>query len=483
MIAQKKDGLGVDLVDTRTLRARTVEQPDADASEFISDGYGTVRIKGMTGQKGDYTSDVRRYFYRRADSKSWQSLSEVDYSRDGFDPYAVDPKLNVVYGLKRKDGRLAAYRVSLDGSGNETVVFEHPQVDVAGFVRVGRRDRVIGVSYVTDVPQVHYIDPDIGKMVESLGRAIPQLPLIRVVDSSEDERKMLIWAGSDTNPGRYFLFDRDAKSLSPLLAVRPDVETMALGDMNPVTYAARDGTQVPGYLTLPPGRTDMKGLPAIVMPHGGPEARDEWGFDWMVQYFAQAGYAVLQPNFRGSAGYGSNWFMQNGYQNWKAAIGDVNDAGRWMIANGADAKRLAIFGWSYGGYAALQSNVVEPDLYKAVVAVAPVTDLEKLRADRRGWSDYAILALRVGEGPHLQEGSPARNAAAIKAPVLMFHGDVDRNVDVEHARIMDGKLKGAGKVSELHVYKNRDHYLEDGDIRAEMLRTSAAFMEKAFAGE
>ena len=101
----------------------------------------------------------------------------------------------------------------------------------------------------------------------------------------------------------------------------------------------------------------MKGLPAIVMPHGGPEARDDWGFDWMVQYYAQAGYAVLQPNFRGSAGYGADWFMQNGYKNWKTAIGDVNDAGHWMVANGADAKRLAIVGWSYGGYAALQSNV------------------------------------------------------------------------------------------------------------------------------
>lgn len=483
LIAQKKAGLGVDLVDTRTLKGKTIEQPDINASEFISDGYGTVRIKAQRGQNGDYSSDVRRYYYRKADSNAWTAMSTVDGNQLEFDPHAVDSKLNVAYGLKRKDGRLAAYRYNLDGTGNETLVFEHPQVDVAGFVRIGRRDRVIGVSYVTDVGQVHYIDPDIQKMTASLSRAIPQLPLIRVVDSSEDERRMLIWAGSDTNPGRYFLFDRDAKSLAPLLAVRPDVDSMTLGQMKPVTYAARDGTQVPGYLTLPPGKADMKGLPAIVMPHGGPEARDEWGFDWMVQYFAQAGYAVMQPNFRGSAGYGADWFRQNGFKNWKTAIGDVNDAGHWMVANGADPKRLAIFGWSYGGYAALQSNVAEPDLFKAVVAVAPVTDLDKLKADRRNWSDYAIAAQFVGTGPHVQEGSPARNASAIKAPVLMFHGDLDRNVDVEHARIMDGKLKGAGKSSELHVYKDRDHYLEDGAIRTEMLRTSAAFMEKAFAGQ
>lgn len=483
LIAQKKAGLGVDLVDTRTLKGKTVEQPDLNASEFISDGYGTVRVKAQRGQSGDYASDVRRYFYRKAGSDGWLAMSTVDSNQSEFDPHAVDAKLNVAYGLKRKDGRLAAYRFSLDGSNTETLVFAHPQVDVSGFVRIGRRDRVIGVRYVTDFGQVHYIDPDIEKMATALSRAIPQLPLIRVADSSEDERKMLIWAGSDTNPGRYFLFDRDAKTLAPLLAVRPDADSMALGTMKPVTFAARDGTQVPGYLTLPPGKTDMKGLPAIVMPHGGPEARDEWGFDWLVQYFVQAGYAVMQPNFRGSAGYGADWFRQNGFQNWQAAIGDVNDAGRWMVANGADPKRLAIFGWSYGGYAALQSNVMEPDLFKAVVAVAPVTDLDKLKADRRNWSDYAIVAQFVGEGPHIQQGSPARNASAIKAPVLMFHGDLDRNVDAEHARLMDSRLKGAGKVSELHIYKNRDHYLEDGDIRAEMLRTSAAFMEKAFAGQ
>jgi dipeptidyl aminopeptidase/acylaminoacyl peptidase len=483
LIAQKKSGTGVDLVDTRTLRSKIVEQPDLEAMEFISDGYGRVRIKGTMSSRENAELGLRRYYYRKPDSKDWLPLSTVDKNRQGFDPYAVDPKLNVVYGLNRVDGRLAAFRRSLDGTDAETLVFAHPEVDVSGFARIGRRGRVIGVRYTTDAGEIHYIDPDVQKMVDQLAKAIPHLPIVEVVESSEDERKMLIWAGSDTNAGRFFLFDRDAKTLANLLAIRPGLEQVALGKMQSITYPARDGTQIPAYLTLPPGKTSASGLPVVVMPHGGPEARDSWGFDWLPQFFAQRGYAVLQPNFRGSAGYGQSWLKRNAFQDWQLAIGDINDGAHWLARQGADAERMAIFGWSYGGYAALQSNVLEPDLFKAVVAVAPVTDLALLRSDSYGWGDYAYVRDLLGEGKHIKEGSPAQNAAAFKAPVLMFHGDIDRNVDVGHAKLMDAKLKDAGRSSELHIYKNRDHYLEDGEIRAELLRTSAAFMEKAFAGQ
>ena len=154
--------------------------------------------------------------------------------------------------------------------------------------------------------------------------------------------------------------------------------------MTPVSFPAADGTAIPGYLTLPPG-SDGKGLPAIVLPHGGPSARDEWGFDWLVQFFVARGYAVLQPNFRGSSGYGSAWFGRNGFQAWRTAIGDVNDAGRWLVGAGhrrsrqAGDRRLVLRRLCRAAVAGARPR----RCIKAVVAIAPVTDLEQLREDSR----------------------------------------------------------------------------------------------------
>jgi dipeptidyl aminopeptidase/acylaminoacyl peptidase len=314
------------------------------------------------------------------------------------------------------------------------------------------------------------------RLVEQLSRAIPNLPLIRIVDASEDESKLIIWAGSDTDPGRYYIYDKASRELGEIMLARPELEGVTLAQVRAVTYRAADGTQIPAYLTLPPGGSG-RGLPAIVMPHGGPGARDEWGFDWLAQYFAGRGYAVLQPNFRGSAGYGDAWFQENGFQSWRTAIGDVNDAGRWLVSEGiANPAQLAIFGWSYGGYAALQANVLDPNLFHAVVAVAPVTDLNLLKEEWRNWTTFAQVRDFVGSGAHIREGSPAQNAAAIRAPVLMFHGEMDRNVGVGQSRLMRERLQGAGRPVELVVFPRLDHYLEDSEARAQMLRQSDAFL-------
>ncbi|MEA3052567.1 MAG: hypothetical protein QOG72_1470 [Sphingomonadales bacterium] len=482
-LQDSREGYGVDRVDTANLNAKTVEPAKRDAFDYISDGRGNVRIMAVGNVAGatGYDSGRITFYYRTKGERDWKTLGNYNSITDeGFYPVAVDPDLDVVFGLKKgAGGRWALYSVTLDGSKTETLVFAHPQVDVAGTVRIGRARRVVGVTYSTERREAVYFDKPLAALGRALSKAIPGLPLIRFEDSSADESKLLLWAGSDTDPGRYYLFDKATKQLAELMLSRPQLESATLATMKPVTYKAADGTQVPAYLTLPPGSSG-KNLPAIVMPHGGPSARDEWGFDWLVQFFANRGYAVLQPNYRGSAGYGDAWYQQNGFQSWRSAIGDVNDAGRWLVGQGiADPSKLAIVGWSYGGYAALQSGVLDPNLFKAVVAIAPVTDLGTLVKDSAEFSNYKLVKNFIGTGPHLREGSPAQNADRIKAPVLIFHGDMDLNVGINQSRIMQDKLKAAGARSELIVYPGLDHQLEDGVARTDMLRRSDAFLRQA----
>lgn len=479
-LVEKRDaGMGVDQINTRTLATKQVEPPRPDAVEYIADGLGTVRIVGKARLTATgYENGIINYLYRPKQSRDWVPLGEFDGLNDkGFNPYAVDPDQDLVYGFAKVNGRQALVTISLANQGiGQKVILSRSDVDVDGLIRIGKRRRVVGASFATDRRQSVYFDTELKKLAASLGKALPNQPLIEFVDSSQDESKLLIWAGGDTNPGTYYLFDKIAKKLQPIIPARPQLAGVKLAEVKPVTYPAGDGTQIPGYLTLPPGGP-AKNLPAIVMPHGGPSARDEWGFDWLAQYYASRGFAVLQPNFRGSSGYGDSWYQENGFKSWRIAIGDVDDAGRWLKTSGiADPGKLFIVGWSYGGYAALQSAVLEPGLFKAVVAIAPVTDLESAKSEWRNWSNRRIQEQFLGAGAHIKEGSPAQNVDKISVPVLMFHGDLDRNVRISQSRLMEKKLREAGKAVELVEYPKLDHSLVDSGVRAAMLKKSADFL-------
>jgi acetyl esterase/lipase len=483
-------GLGVDWLNTRDLSSRRVEQPRPDAQLYLTDGHGHVRIVGVlqgTGKSMYQYNGIVEYLYRTPGSPEWRKLSEYnEMDHSGFRPMAVDPELNVAYGFKKQDGRFAVYTVSLDTNMREELVYANPDVDVDEVISIGRRHRVVGVSYVTEKRRAVYFDPQIKQLAASLAKALPNEPIVHVVDSSSDESRLLIFAGSDTDPGVYYIFDRKAHQLQTFLVVRGALEGVKLASVKPVTFTAADGVTVPGYLTLPPGVASPHGLPAIVLPHGGPSARDEWGFDWLSQFYASQGFAVLQPNFRGSAGYGDAWFEKNGFRSWELAIGDVLAAGRWLVSEGiADPAKLAIVGWSYGGYAALQSAVVDPTLFRAVVAIAPVTDLQALKQESAsnyslGHSGHEFVSDFIGSGPHVREGSPAERADRIKVPVLLFHGGRDRNVSIRQSQTMCSRLTAAGGKCELVTWDDLDHQLDDSSARAQMLRRSDEFLHSAF---
>lgn len=483
-LANEAEGLGVDLVDVSNGRSRTVEKANKLADRYIADENGVVRIMAVRDTSGGLRGSDVRYLYRPVGSKEWKPLSEVEIVNGnlrGFRPSAVDSAKNVVYGFESESGFEALYTYSLDGSATKTLVKKVEGVDVDGLIRIGRSNRIVGVSYATDVRIAEYFDPEIARLASGLSKALPDTPQIWIKDASDDESVLLIQASSDDDPGMLYLYEKATGQLGPLLPLREKLDGYQLAEMKAVKYKAFDGTLIPGYLTFPAG-SDAKNLPTIVMPHGGPGSRDEWGFDWLAQFFAARGYAVMQPNYRGSAGYGDEWFGQNGFKAWDKAVGDVNDAARWLVSEGvADPSRLAAVGWSYGGYAALQSQAVDPAIFKAVVAIAPVTDLELLREDARGYTNFEVTSQMIGTGDHVAAGSPARHAESFAAPVLLVHGTMDINVTDAHSELMRDRLRTVGKPVEYLEFEGLDHGLRHSQARRIMLKRIGEFLQTNLA--
>jgi dipeptidyl aminopeptidase/acylaminoacyl peptidase len=477
-LARKKSGLGVDLVDTRNLQSSTVEQPRDEASDYMTDGRGNVRIMRVDQYQGSGLTGRVKYYYRAPASKDWKTLVDfVDYD-DQIEPLAIDADIDALYALKKKNGREALYTIKLDGTLAEKLIAANSRVDIDDAVRVGEGMRVIGYTYADESRHAIYFDPEYKALADSLSKALPNLPIVDFVDASHDGRKLLIFAASDNDPGRFYLFNRDTKNLNEAMVEHPLLEGRTLAKQTPVTVTAPDGAKIPAYLTLPPGK-EAKNLPAVVLPHGGPSSRDEWGFDFLSQFLAARGYAVIQPEYRGSAGYGDQWLNENGFKNWRTSMGDIAASAKWLASQGiADPKRVAIFGWSYGGYAALMEAETDPQLYKAVIAVAPVTDLGMLKDDAKGYTSARIVEDFVGDGPHIEEGSPLRHVDRIQAPVLLVHGDLDANVAFRHSQKMADALKSAGKQVEFLQYKGLDHQLRDSSVRAELLSHMGQLLDR-----
>ena len=473
-------GMAVDKIDLVSLKSQTLETPRPEIDGFLTDGRGNIRIRLNHEERDGMLTGVVRYHFRTAGSGDWRDLGTYDQRNDGgMRPLAIEAESNSLYYLQKLNGRDALFRMTLDGFGKPEMVARNDAVDIDGVARFGRGQKVIGYTFATDKRQVVYFDQEFDRLSTSLGKAIPSLPIIEFADASADGSKLLIFAGSDTDPGTYYYLDRKTREMSELFGVRPALAKRSLSPVKPISYRAADGTSIPGYLTLPIDSAG-KNLPAVVFPHGGPSARDEWGFDWMAQFFAARGYAVIQPNYRGSSGYGEEFQGQNGFKDWDKAVSDINDAAKYLVDQGiAHPQKLAVVGWSYGGYAALQAAAVDPGRYRAVAAIAPVTDLGLLKREADAYTNANLVRDFVGSGQHIRDGSPLENADGIAAPVVLVHGDLDINVGVEHSVRMASALKRAGKPVEFLRFPELDHQLEDGEARILMLTRIGDLLDRS----
>jgi dipeptidyl aminopeptidase/acylaminoacyl peptidase len=460
------DRIGVDRIQVDPFKVTMVEAPVAHDFTYMSDGHGTVRLRSeaKSDSNGFFTGDSS-YEFRLPSSEKWLRLKQDD---DDFTPLVVEKATNSLYFLKPLDGRDALYRMPLDGSGTETLIASNPNVDIDSVIRLGPGKPVIGYRYTDDRTHSVYTDPEMQKLGNELAKALPDMPLMNFVASSKSGDKLLLHAGSDVDPGVYFLLDRKTNRMDPVLNSSELIDGSGLAPMKPVSVATSDGKSIPAYVRM---RTDLPAgpRPAIVLPHGGPASRDVWGFDWLGEFLAARGYIVIQPNFRGSSGYGKDFLGENAFHEWRKVMSDIHDSADWLVKQGlADPNRVAIVGWSYGGYAALQSAAMD-SRYKAVVAIAPVTDLKQLRRDARGFREENLEVSEIGKGDQLADGSPVNRAADIHAPVLMVHGTLDGNVAYYHSKRMLAALQRAGAKADLLTFDGLDHQLDDSDARTQML--------------
>jgi acetyl esterase/lipase len=471
--------LGVDRIALDTMKVTRIEAPSPLVEELLTEPNGRPRVETTSQYSGlGQMTGISTIRFRAAGSDNWMDLSTFDSrTRSGMAPLMVDAASNEVYLMRKKDGREALYRQKLEPNAQPVEVASNPYYDIDGVVRLARDGPVIGYAYTGDRPEVVYFDPSYKKLVDDLGKVLTDESMIELSASSRDGIKVLIHAASERDPGAYYVFNRETRNLDFALEDRDNLANVTLAPVRRVDVPTADGHSIPAYLTMSQGRTPNG--PAIVLPHGGPSARDALGFDWLAQFLAARGYAVIQPNYRGSAGYGDQFLGENAFKNWRTAIGDIGASADYLVKQGiSDPARLAIVGWSYGGYAALQSAVTTPGKYKAVVAIAPVTDLSRLGRDDEDFVSADLTKDFLGKSQNLRDGSPLQHAKLIKAPVLLVHGDLDRNVRVWHSQRMEKALRSAGGSVELLEFKGLNHQLSNSDARTQMLTKVAELLDR-----
>jgi dipeptidyl aminopeptidase/acylaminoacyl peptidase len=389
------------------------------------------------------------------DNKTMFVASNV--GRDTMAFFRFDPETNKLGELIYGDDRYDVYSTLLIGSAlgeGGRLIFSGREED---------QGKVIGVSYSADKPRTVWFDEEIKKTQAMLDAA---LPAGNVNSWNPNQRRTLVFSRGDRDPGRYYIFDQDKKTIEET-AVQPArwIDPKQMRPMQYVTWTAPDGMKIGGYLTLPAQYAPGKPVPLILHPHGGPWAKDNWSFNREVQFMANRGFAVLQPNFRGSTGYGTK-HLKASYKQWGDTMIDDMLAGvEWAIKEGyADKNRLAVYGASYGGYATLMAMVKRPDWFKWGINYVGVTDMfvhqDTQPAQRFG--DFAALA-KILNGDQREDRatfertSPTLHVSKISGPVFHAYGGEDRNVDIANGRAIRAAMDRAGKSQEWMYVSDEGH--------------------------
>ncbi|WP_457095677.1 prolyl oligopeptidase family serine peptidase [Lysobacter sp. P5_B9] len=469
------------LLDVYTGRLTRVAKAPVRGAWFQTDNKGVVRF--VTGSSSD---NISRLYYRVGDAAEWELLSYESDTKGAEHPVGFSADDKIAYLLVREqNGPDTLVAMDLE-TRKRTEVLRDDDVDPAGVIYRNGTRTPVGLYFMDGKPRTAFLDeksPE-ARLQHGLEAAFPGDDVV-ITSQTADGRLALVSVSSDRNPGDFYLFDTVAKKAAHVVARREWLDPEQQAPMQPIKLVARDGLPLHGYLTTPKGSTG-KGLPLVVMPHGGPfGVQDVWEFNDEAQMLSAAGYAVLQLNYRGSSGYGRA-FKVAGAQEWGGAMqDDLTDATRWAIAQGiADKNRICLYGASYGGYASLMGVAKEQGLYKCAAGYVGVYDLPKRKNDLH--SDSARkgnwAADWMGKNEQLAALSPNHMADRIKVPVFLAAGGEDENVPIEHSKMMEAALRKAGTPVETLYYDTEGHGFYKPEHQKEFYTRLLAFLSRHLGG-
>ena len=465
--------------DRQLIQANPSTQPDPRVIlHWIADRAGTVRA-GV----GQYQTSVHAIF-RQPESSLWRELADYDLAKEtGLVPLAFDADPAWLYVRDQHRGKAAIFKLSvMDRAADRILVVADPKFDLNGeLVYAPGRKKVVGVRYSATDERVLFWDYDAQRLQARIDRAIPGTVNI-IHSSSDDGRLHVVKSSGAAHSPHWSIFDERDGRMVLLGKSYPDLEGVGLTAPTTTYVTARDGKELQVFLTVPKDR-DPRHLPMIVFPHGGPAARMPGAFNYWTQWFVSRGWAVLEPRFRGTEGYGDEW-LRAGFQRWGLEMqDDLTDAVQYAIRSGlANANRICIVGAGYGGYAALMGAVKTPDLYRCAVSLGGVTDLRDLVSDSRWYlNQKPMMEMRVGswwnDRERLRETSPVAHASEIRTPLLLMHGLMDRFVPVSQSRNLADALKSANVMTYRYVeLPLADQTLSRGQDRIHVFKELEQFL-------
>lgn len=462
-------------VDVSTGRSKLVQGSRDGVMSWVADGAGTIRMgigQSLSGRE-------IRVLYRDTSGERFREIVRPTREREGVViPTLFLPQPGRALAFADDDaGFSSLYEYDLASLSLGKRLYDSPGFDLAGMIPNETADGIAGITYLEDRGRRHWVDPLLAALQKEVAGKV-QGGHAELTSFSRDRTRAIVRVGATNSPGAYFLFDRSSGAMDLLSYVNPQVKIARLNSVKTIRYKARDGLEIAAVLTLPRGKS--ANLPLVVMPHGGPFARDAEEWDWWAQDLAERGYAVVQPNYRGSSGYGTV-FTKKGEGQWGLAMqDDLIDAVAHLAKVGtADPKRVCIVGASYGGYAAFRAAQRDTAHYRCAVSYAGVSDLNRMRRyDSQFLGSKARMDWLKLQATDFRSVSPFYTPEKSAVPLLVVHGAKDTVVPIAQSREMVEKLREAGKDVTYIEQPQADHHFTRAEDRLTFLQALEAFLAK-----